>query len=211
MIRIRRDSSTAIIVVHEIYGLNEHMRFACQTLSGHGYDVFCPDLLGRGIPFDYSQEEEAYASFMGNVGFARALEPINHLLSSIEHEYRKIVVVGFSVGAAVAWLCGAERPVDGIVGFYGSRIRNYMDREPRCPALLFFPQEEKSFNVDELIAALSRKRNVEVHQYAGRHGFADPFSPQYNEASAEEAWGEMLTFLGRIHGQQGQLANSTPI
>lgn len=200
MIRIRRDSSIAIIVVHEIYGLNEHMRTVCQNLSDHGYDVFCPDLLGREIPFDYSQEEEAYAFFMERVGFTHALEQINQLLSSIEHEYRKIVVVGFSIGATVAWLCSTEQRIDGVIGFYGSRIRNYRDREPRCPALLFFPQEEKSFNVDELIMALSRKSNVDVHQFAGQHGFADSYSPQYNKASADEAWGQMLKFLERING-----------
>lgn len=196
MIRISRASNTAIIVVHEIYGINEHMRRVCQTLSGAGYDVLCPNLLERETPFDYSQEEEAYAHFMGNVGFAKAREKIkDNIMAAVEREYEKIVVVGFSVGATAAWLCSTEPQVDGVAGYYGSRIRNHLDLQPQCPTLLFFPEEEKSFRVEELIPALSAKRQVEVHRLKGRHGFGDPFSPHYHEASARVAWDRLLRFL----------------
>jgi dienelactone hydrolase len=195
MISIQKDSDTAIIVVHEIYGINQHMKYVCQSLSEYDFDVLCPNLLERETPFDYSQEEDAYSNFMENVGFTNALVAIKNLLSDIKDEYEKIFVVGFSVGATVAWLCSEEQLVDGIIGYYGSRIRNYMEISPQCPTLLFFPQEEKSFNVDELISALDNKNKVEVHKFNGQHGFSDPFSPKYNEESAKKAFNQMLIFL----------------
>jgi Dienelactone hydrolase and related enzymes len=195
MISIQKDSDTAIVIVHEIYGINQHMKYVCQLLSEFDFDVLCPNLLERETPFDYSQEEDAYSNFMENVGFTDALVIIKNLLSDIKDEYKKIFVVGFSVGATVAWLCSEEQLVDGIIGYYGSRIRNYLEISPQCPTLLFFPQEEKSFNVDELISALDNKNNVEVHKFNGQHGFSDPFSLKYNEASAKKAFYQMLFFL----------------
>ncbi|MDM5286210.1 dienelactone hydrolase family protein [Peribacillus frigoritolerans] len=194
MLNIQKKSDTVIIVIHEIYGLNQHMQGYCELLSKQGFDVICPDLLERGRPFDYSQEDAAYRHFMENVGFTGAPYKIKDILSDIKDEYQKIFILGFSAGATVAWLCSEEECVDGIVGYYGSRIRNYAELAPRCPALLFFPLEEPSFNVDELISALESK-NVEVHKYMGEHGFSDPYHSKYHAESAQAAVSNMMKFF----------------
>ncbi|MEY8755661.1 dienelactone hydrolase family protein [Peribacillus frigoritolerans] len=194
MLNIQKKSDTVIIVIHEIYGLNQHMQGYCELLSSQGFDVICPDLLERERPFDYSQEDAAYRHFMENVGFMDASYKIKDILSDIKDEYQKIFILGFSAGATVAWLSSEEECVDGIVGYYGSRIRNYAELTPRCPALLFFPQEEPSFNVDELISALESK-NVEVHKYMGEHGFSDPYHSKYHAESAQAAVSKMMKFF----------------
>ncbi|MEH7010928.1 dienelactone hydrolase family protein [Neobacillus niacini] len=180
MNQTHKKSGTLIIVIHEIYGINQHMQSFCDLLSKQSFIVICPNLLERETPFDYSQEEVAYRSFMENVGFAYAMHKIKDILSDVKDEYEKIFIIGFSVGATVAWLCSDQDCVDGIVGYYGSRIRNYVELTPQCPTMLFFPQEEQSFNVDELISALE-KMNIEMHKFNGKHGFSDPYSPQYNK------------------------------
>ena len=187
-------TKTAVIVVHEIYGSNRHMKGICRLLREYGFDVFCPNLFGQETSFDYSQEKTAYYYFMEKVGFTAAVLQIKKLISDIKDNYQKIFVVGFSVGATVTWLCSEEKAIHGVVCFYGSRIRRYMEITPKCPALLFFPQEEKSFNVDELMAAFD-KENTEVRKFNGQHGFSDPFSPEYNEESAKKSLNVMISFL----------------
>ena len=194
MLHIQKKSDTVLIVIHEIYGLNQHMQVFCESLSNQDFDVICPNLLERKTPFDYSQEEAAYRHFMENIGFTGALHKIKEILSEIKDEYQKVFILGFSAGATVAWLCSEEECVDGIVGYYGSRIRNYAELAPRCPALLFFPLEEPSFNVDELISALERK-NVEVHKFNGKHGFSDPYNSNHHLESAQEAFSNMMNFF----------------
>jgi dienelactone hydrolase len=194
MLNIQKNSDTVIIVIHEIYGLNRHMQGFCELLSKQGFDVICPDLLERERPFDYSEEDAAYRHFIENVGFTGALFKIKDIVSDIKDAYQKIFILGFSAGATVAWLCSEEECVDGIVGYYGSRIRNYAELAPRCPALLFFPQEEPSFNVDELISALESK-DVEVHKFMGGHGFSDPYHSKYHAESAQAAVSKMLEFF----------------
>ncbi|MGC4379305.1 dienelactone hydrolase family protein [Fictibacillus sp. Mic-4] len=194
MLNIQNNSDTAIIVVHEIYGRNQHMNYICQSLSEKKFDVICPNLLKQEVPFDYSQEDIAYRNFMENIGFDYASEKIKRLVLDTKDNYQKIFIVGFSVGATVAWLCSEEESLNGIVGYYGSRIRNYMEINPLCPTMLFFPQKEPSFNVDELMVSLEEKK-IEIHKCNGQHGFSDPFSPNYNAASAKAAFNKMADFF----------------
>ncbi len=190
-------SDTAIILIHEIYGINQHMKSFCEFLSEQNFDVICPNLLGSDVPFDYSQEELAYNHFMENVGFENALRKIKAVLLDIKNKYKRIYVVGFSVGATLAWLCSEEESVDAIVGYYGSRIRNFVSTTPKSPTMLFFPLEEKSFNVDELISILD-KRKIKIFKFSGQHGFGDPYSSKYNKESAQKAANQMVLFFQNL-------------
>lgn len=190
-------SDTAIILIHEIYGINQHMKSFCEFLSEQNFDVICPNLLGSDVPFDYSQEGLAYHHFMENVGFENALRKIKAVLLDIKNKYKRIFVVGFSVGATLAWLCSEEESVDAIVGYYGSRIRNFVSITPKSPTMLFFPLEEKSFNVDELISILD-KRKIKIFKFSGQHGFGDPYSSKYNKESAQKAANQMVLFFQNL-------------
>ncbi|MBT2724987.1 MULTISPECIES: dienelactone hydrolase family protein [unclassified Bacillus (in: firmicutes)] len=194
MIKIHKNSDKVIIVIHEIYGINQHITDLCELLSEQYFDVICPNLLEQEIPFSYSQEEKAYRNFIDNVAFINALYKVKNILSDIKDEYSKIFVIGFSVGATVAWMCSEEEYVDGIVGYYGSRIRDFVNISPKCSTLLFFPEVEKSFNVDELISTLD-KQNIDIHICKGEHGFSDPYSPKYNVESAQNTFRETLNFF----------------
>lgn len=197
MLTINNGSDTVIIVIHEIYGINQHMQEMCHSLSDQGFDVICPNLIEQAIAFDYSQEQIAYDYFMKNIGFASASSKIKNLLLDIRSEYQKVFLVGFSVGATIAWILSEDKHIDGVVGYYGSRIRNYVELVPQCPALLFFAEEEPSFNVDELLLSLTNK-NTKAIKFNGKHGFSNPYSLHYNERSAQDAFNEMTLFFGSL-------------
>lgn len=193
---IHKQNSTLLILIHEIYGLNRHILGFSQALSNAGFDVICPNLLAENTVFDYSQEGAAYANFMDNVGFINAADKIKRIIADNRKKYTKIYVIGWSVGATVAWLCSEEKNVDGMICYYGSRIRNYMNIEPSYPALLFFPNEEPSFHVNALVSCL-QKKNIETYILNDQHGFSDPYSTNYNEYAAQFAFTKMIEFLER--------------
>lgn len=124
---------------------------------------------------------------MKNVGFPGVLRKINTIISKLDRQYRKIILLGFSVGATAAWLCSEDERVDGIAGYYGSRIRDYLNISPSCPALLFFPEKEQSFDVAECISQLESKK-VKTVKLKGVHGFSDPYSVKYNRQSSQIAY-----------------------
>lgn len=193
---------SAIVVLHEIYGVNSHMESVCDRFSSLGYDVVCPNLLDREEPYDYEEETVAYRHFM-NIGFPRAAQRAEAVVEELKGKYRKLYVVGYSVGATTAWLC-ASRPglVDGVVGYYGSRIRDYVDQQPQCPVLLLFPAREASFDVDELMAKLQGIDRVKVRKYEGLHGFADVHNKHYSQSSSEQASDDAVRFLANLDGSQ---------
>lgn len=197
MYTIQNNSNTLVIVLHEIYGINQHMKQFCQLLSAEKVDVICPNLLQLEEPFEYTEENIAYSHFMENIGFSNAAEQVKNILNDVKNKYENVLIVGFSVGATIAWLCSKEDGVDGIVGYYGSRIRDYTEVKPKCPALLFFPEKEVSFDVDQLISSLLTK-NVEVLKWKGEHGFSNPFSTKYNEESANGAFNTMVCFCQKL-------------
>ncbi|MGO4185022.1 dienelactone hydrolase family protein [Paenibacillus sp. TAF43_2] len=123
---------------------------------------------------------------------------MQHICQSLADHGFDVFLAGFSVGATTAWLCSEEPEVDGIAAYYGSRIRNYTELLPKCPTILFFPQEELSFHVDDLISILRKNDANEIHKFSGQHGFSDPYSSKYNEQSAQMAFSEMTGFFHNI-------------
>ncbi len=181
------NSNSLIIVLHEIYGVNRHIKTIAQNFSATGYDVVCPNFLGLSKPFKYTQQEAAYQHFVLNVGFERAANQITKLVAEAREKYKHIFILGYSVGATIGWLCSEQSNMcDGVIGYYGSRIRDYMEVAPKCPVLLLFPTQEKSFDVNAFVSSF-KKANVDVHMLIGEHGFADPFSQNYCESSFQEA------------------------
>lgn len=188
MLTYRNKSDKLIIVIHEIYGINDHITGVCQSLAGWGYDIVCPDLLDGKPAFDYDRQEEAYRYFLNFIGFEPSEKRIAFLLRQEERDYKQIFLLGYSAGATIAWLCsGLDINCNGVIGFYGSRIRDYLETTPKCPVLLIYPEVETSFDPHELAEGLNKKEKVSVHILDGEHGFADPYSANYQEASLQEA------------------------
>ena len=188
---------TAIVIIHEIYGINRHISDMHMRFEEMGFDVYCMDFY-KGRAFGYKEAEAAYSYFMENVGFEKARKVTLELLKSIRCKYKKVYLVGYSIGAAVAWLCSEEpKLLDGIAGYYGSRIRDYLDITPQVETLLFFPTYEKGFDVDELTARLKCKEKVNSIKYEGLHGFADPYSDKFNSKSKEISEKLLIEFISK--------------
>lgn len=191
---------TAIVLIHEIYGINRHISDMSMKFEELGFDAYSIDLIDGNV-FSYEEAEAAYAYFMNNVGFEKAGREVLELLKSIRCKYEKVYLVGYSIGAAVAWLCSEEYELlDGIVGYYGSRIRDFLDINPRVETLLFFPTYEKSFDVDELIERLICKNKVNTVKCEGLHGFADEYSSSFNIISKETSEKLLFEFTGEYTG-----------
>ncbi|EJL0886217.1 dienelactone hydrolase family protein, partial [Salmonella enterica] len=42
MLMLKADNDNAIIVLHEIYGINDHIKRMCDIYHESGFDIFCP-------------------------------------------------------------------------------------------------------------------------------------------------------------------------
>lgn len=200
MLTFFNGSDTLVIVLHEIYGINEHINKVCKEYMEHGYDVVCPNLLNLNKAFDYENQEEAYQYFTKNIGFDLASEKVKSIVAQMRSKYKNVFIVGYSIGATIAWLC-SDILCDGVIGYYGSRIRDYLNINSKCKTLLIFPSIERSFNVSDLTEKLKKKENLSVYMLKGNHGFCDSFSKNYCEESYKESKklvGEFLKYCNKV-------------
>jgi dienelactone hydrolase len=192
----KNGSSVAIIILHEIYGINQHIKQICRYYAEQKYDVYCPNLFKANVSFRYEESEVAYRNFNENVGFD-AFQQINELIDELKNQYQKIFLIGFSVGATIAWHCSEHGKCDGIIGYYGSRIRDYISVTPSCPALLLFASQD-SFDVYDVVEKINTKGNVSAQTLDGCHGFADKYGGNYNENSKIKAFEMTKIFIKSI-------------
>ena len=92
----------AIILLHEIYGINAHIQRTAATWRSRGFDVYTPALFPHSAPFAYEQQEQAWRHFNDNVGFDTTA--IESLLAELKTKYGMLILIGYSVGATLAWL-----------------------------------------------------------------------------------------------------------
>lgn len=182
----------AIIVLHEIYGINNFISNQCLWFEHMGFDVLCPNMIERKC-FDYKEASNAYTYFMSNTGFDYYHE-IKRMITQLKANHDQVFVIGFSVGATLAWRCCENTECDGIIACYGSRIRDYTELNPICPVLLLTAKEQ-AFNINELIIKLQHKANLKIIEFDAEHGFLDPYSSHYDEILSKKAEEDILWFL----------------
>lgn len=183
-----------IFILHEIYGMNDFINKQVLTYSDSTTSVECISLYQNEKVFTYNQEKEAYNYFMQEIGFDKPIQKLTALLLEAKNHYHEVVLIGFSVGATLAWRL-STCPIDRIICIYGSRIRQYMDVQPKCPTLVILPSKEKSFDVNEFKLALEMLPNVQIRQFAGQHGFMDDNNLSFCQRSYMQAQSEILRFL----------------
>lgn len=182
----------AVIILHEIYGVNGFIKNVCEKMRRAGFDVYCPNLIGKDA-FAYEDSSKAYEWFISKVGF-EIYKKIKDTVHELKKSYEKVFIVGFSVGATIAWRCCETQLCDGIIGCYGSRIRDYSDLTPACPTLLIFAKKD-SFDVNYLVSKLEGKEHLEIVQVDARHGFMDMFSNHFNVLQSKYAELRINEFL----------------
>ncbi|WP_170253794.1 dienelactone hydrolase family protein [Acetobacterium paludosum] len=197
MVVKKNESERAVIILHEIYGINQYIMELADFFYEQGYDTYCLDLNHRENCFSYSEQEEAYAYFKTKIGFEVAKE-VESFIKKLGSEYNHVIVFGSSVGATIAWRLSENRYCSGMIGFYGSRIRDYLEVDPDCPCLLLFAEDEEAFCVDDIVFQLRKKKDVRAAVLKGKHGFGDRYAENYHIDSSKLAFDMVECFLKEI-------------
>lgn len=185
-------NTQAVVILHEIYGVNAYIRDICAYYLEHGLDVYCPCLIHRKY-FSYRNADAAYSHFMNTVGF-EVYEDILALIDKLKQKYTRVFIHGTSVGATIAWRCSEKGTADGVICCYGSRIRDYTDIDPKCKTLLIFAAED-SFDVNKTALQLASKSNASVNVMKAHHGFMDSYGVYYDENCCRQAFDLIDAFI----------------
>ena len=193
--------SPGVVVIHEAYGLNEHIKDVARRFAGAGYAALAVDLFARG------NRALCMARVMANSllrpldqGAVQELKAaLGYLAGRPEVDGAQIGAVGFCMGGglAIAWACTDSR-LRAIAPYYGSNPRPLSAVARSCPVVGSYPERDFTARAGKkLDAALDRygiAHDVKVYPGA-RHSFFNDQRSSYDPSAAEDSWQRVLAFF----------------
>jgi len=188
-----------LVVVQEIFGVNQHMRAVSERLAGFGYRVLSPALFDRAE----RNVELGYTAPDMQKGLAlRAQIPESAVVADIEATAaafagKPVGIIGYCGGGAIAWLGATKtRSFKAAVGWYGGGIAAMKDLSLSCPAQLHFAGEDSHITMADVQAIEEAHPEVPVFVYNGaQHGFGCEERASYSAKDCELAELRSLAFF----------------
>ncbi|MDA0306105.1 MAG: dienelactone hydrolase family protein [Proteobacteria bacterium] len=192
-------SGPGVVVIQEIFGVNDVMRGITDSFAEAGYMALCPDIFWRQVPgiqlSDQTEAEWARAFELFN-GFdldkgVADLDATIEMLRGQDGCTGKVGSVGFCLGGRLAYLTATRTNADACVSYYGVMLTEHLDETVNAPLVLHIPTEDEYVPKDqqaEVHARLDGNDKVTIYDYQGQdHAFARVGGKHFDQASADAA------------------------
>jgi len=205
----------AVVVVQEIFGVNEHIRDVTRRIAQEGYVAIAPAIYQRqapGFEVGYTPEDlEIGKKYKAQTQADELLSDIqgavDYLKGLPEAQDGGYGCIGFCFGGHVTYLAATLDDITAAASFYGAGIAT-MTPGGGDPTLTrtkditgtiycFFGLEDASIPVEQVnqIETELRKYNIphRIFRYEGAdHGFFCDQRSSYNTEAAQDAWQKVL-------------------
>jgi carboxymethylenebutenolidase len=188
-----------ILVIHEIFGLTDHIRDVVRRFAKVGFVVVAVDLTSRaggtakGNPsgaLGQLSPADALADVAATVGYLKAQKDMSG----------KIGVTGFCYGGGMTLRVAANIPdLSAAVAYYGPTPEPAEQmKKATAPILAHYGANDARVNagIASLEANLTGTFVKHLHTGAG-HGFNNDTGGGYNQTAAVDAWGETIQWFGK--------------
>lgn len=197
-----------IVLLQEVFGVNEHIRSVADNFAKAGYVVLAPDVFWRSQPrvslgYEGADREQAMV-LLKKTDLATATGDVVTAVSKLRSlgvVDGKVTAIGYCYGGLLAYMAAASGAVDAAVAYYGGGIHNQLDRAAsiKVPMLFHFGALDSHIPlsaVESIKQAFAGRDDVTVHVYPDAdHGFNASVRASYHEASAKLALQRTLAFL----------------
>ncbi len=192
-----------VLVLHEAFGLVEHVRDVCDRLARAGFVALAPDLF-RGRRADSAEQAAEQVAGLEVQRVMRDLAGATQaLLNENAVDGAHIGAVGFGTGGHLALLAATESPrVAAVVDFYGVDPGLPLDLSKLEAAVLAVLAENDELVSSEALEALragfaaAGKQATLLVQPGVGHAFMNDTRPDCHDAvAAAEGWDRMLALL----------------
>ena len=188
----------AVVVLQEIFGVNEHIRSVVEQYAAAGFLSIAPalfDRVGRNLELGYAPKDmEQGTGYRLQVDEAKALLDIGAAVNVVRHTGR-VALVGFCWGGQLTWVGAGALRVQAAIGYYTSRIWEKLDRLPTCPVMLHYGERDKNIPRERIEQVRAVYPQGTYYFYPADHGFNCAARASYDAPSAELAWERTQEFL----------------
>nr|WP_307728981.1 dienelactone hydrolase family protein [Massilia sp. IC2-477] len=212
--RPAQDIAPAVVIIQEIFGVNEGIRSIAADMAEQGFIAVCPDLFWRSernlsmSESNPSHQERGFALYRA-YDFDQGVGDIAATIAAARQLPQcsgKVGVMGYCLGGLLTFLTAATGTADAAVAYYGGGTDRFLDRAPgiKTPLLMHLAGDDEYIGPDAQAAirqAVANRPEVQVHLYPGRqHAFARPGGVHYDREAAELANGRTREFMRRHLG-----------
>jgi carboxymethylenebutenolidase len=191
-------SGPGIVVIQEIFGVNQVMRGITDGLAKQGYLALCPDLFWRqepGIQITDKTEAEWQRAFQLFNGFNVDLgvEDLKATLDALRKTTGcsgKVGTVGYCLGGKLAFLMATRSSADCNVSYYGVGLDGILGEASKIskPTMLHIAENDKFVPPEaqkKVKDGLAGNPHVTIHSYPGMdHAFAREGGQHWNAQAA---------------------------
>jgi carboxymethylenebutenolidase len=202
-------SGPAVVLIQEIWGVNQHIRTVADQYALSGYVVLAPDVFWRIAPrIDLAYDEAGNAKafeYYAKVDKAQAGHDLADAATALRKHSAvtgKVAALGYCLGGQLAYRMGTLGAVDAVVSFYGGGTEELLgDAGKLTQPILFHHGNDDSHITQDKVAAIksafASRSNATFFDYedAG-HAFNSWGRPaMYRQRAAALAHGRSLIFL----------------
>lgn len=194
--RPQTEITAGVILIHEWWGINDHIRDLAGRYAKEGYLCVAPDLYRGRVATD---TEEA-AALMKALEIDDGLETISNAMAAAEETYgiKQFAITGYCMGGTFALRAACEIPeLKAAAPFYGDIPEESILAKLRAPTLFIAGKRDAWINPEKVntLKETAAKYNlpVEVVSYDADHAFFNDTRPAvYNPEAAADAWRRVL-------------------
>jgi carboxymethylenebutenolidase len=199
----------AVVVLHEVFGVNSDIRKTCDELAEQAFIAVAPDLFWRqepGVDLSVTSDADWQHGLRLNQAYdrdagARDVKDTVDYVAKLPDCTGRVAVLGFCIGGLMTFLTAVRYDVDAAVAYHGGDTEKYLGEVGglKAPLLMHLAEEDEFISKAaqaEIKAALASKPNATIYSYPGQcHAFARHNGAHYNAAAAKLANGRTSEFL----------------
>jgi carboxymethylenebutenolidase len=201
-----------LVLVHEIFGVTEHIRELCDEYAADGYEVLSPGLFERiepGCALSYTGPDWERAIKIAreehdwDQGLADTQTCIDWLAAKGASGHGPVFIVGYCFGGSVAWRMAQISPnLDAASCYYGGFIATrFADDAPLCATITHFARYDSLVDFAPVEALIAKDHPTAQHfVYDAGHGFNSDRRKDYHPESAELAKARTLGLFKALGG-----------
>ncbi|KRG44659.1 carboxymethylenebutenolidase [Stenotrophomonas panacihumi] len=186
-----------LVVIQEIFGVNEHMRQVGEDFASAGYEVLVPAFFDpvekdAQLPYDQAGTQRGL-EMVKALGMDRAVDIVQAAATALAPA-GKVGTVGYCWGGSVALLSAIRLGLPS-VSYYGARNVQFLDEPLKAPVIFHFGEQDKSIPPEAVQAHREKLPQSPVYVYPADHAFNRDVGPHYAPESAKLARERTLAFF----------------
>jgi carboxymethylenebutenolidase len=194
-----------IVVVQEIFGLDQYVMADVARWSALGFEVLAPSIFDRAAP-GYVAEHEPAAFPIGighvqSIGLDKMLSDIQACIDELAPR-GPVFAVGYCLGGSLVWLAASKlKGLAAGAAYYGSMIAANAELPLNAPVVVHLGRKDGHIPADDVAAKVKAAHpDTAVHIYENSgHGFNNDGRPDSDLEDAKLARQRSLA-LFQAHG-----------